>query len=162
MDKKNYQQAIRYATKMSDHYHSKDLVHDAFLRWYSKTGNDLFDQPLGLILRVVKNVQRSEYSSRGFMFNGVIYPKKYIYLDSPDEQFKVLTEGTSPEYMLLSKEIFEEVQKGLSEFDHKTFTNMVEGYLIKEMQEMQNTHNVAMTASVKRIKAQIDKVLSAH
>jgi len=161
MDKKNYQQAIRYAIKMSDNYHSKDLVHDAFLRWYNKTGNDLFDQPLGTILRVVKNVKRSEYSSKGFMFDGVVYPKTFIPLDDPEQNFQLTTER-SPEYMLLSKEIFEQVQKGLSEFDHKTFTSMVEGYLIKEITELQNRSGVTMTASVKRIKAQINKVLSAQ
>jgi len=161
MNKKNYQQAVRYAMKIQDQYHSKDLVHDAYIRWFNKTGQNLFDQPEGRILRVVKYTWKSQYSSQGFMYDGVIYPKTYKRLDDPEEPFSLSSDNT-PEQVFLSKEVFNQVYAGLSEFDSQTFTNMIEGYLIKEMQEIQNTHNVAMTASVKRIKNRINQVISAR
>ena len=53
MNTTNYNKAVRYALKLKYNDHL-DLVHDAYLRWYEKEGEDLFDKPLGRILRVVK------------------------------------------------------------------------------------------------------------
>ena len=53
MNTRTYRKAKRYAYKLK-HRDSLDLVHDAYLAWHSKTGKDLFDEPVGRVFTVIR------------------------------------------------------------------------------------------------------------
>lgn len=157
MNNKQYQQAVRYGIKMAGEYHAKDLVHDAYLRWYAKTQSDLFDQSNGTILRVIKNTRSSQYSREGFMWRGKTYPKTYRRLNDPLETYEVIGPG-DPESILLSKEVFGVLKNQLNEFDQQTLNNMIQGYLLKEIGELQERSGPVITSSVKRIKEKLKEL----
>lgn len=52
MIRARYTAARRYATRIK-YTDPLDLVHDAYIRWYDKTGKDLFDEPEHLVMRMV-------------------------------------------------------------------------------------------------------------
>lgn len=53
-----YNRANNYAWVLNNHLCGttgpKDMVHDAYLRWYDKTGNDLFNEPIYRIFKIIK------------------------------------------------------------------------------------------------------------
>lgn len=77
MNKKAYKEAKDY-TYFLDSKNYKDIVHDAWLKWFEKTGKDLFSEDRPLITRVIKNVIGTGLSTRKFMWRGKIYNKRYF------------------------------------------------------------------------------------
>lgn len=49
----NYKKAKKYAKKLR-RVDSLDLVHDAYLVYHSRTGKDLFDEPIGRIFKIIQ------------------------------------------------------------------------------------------------------------
>lgn len=74
-----YRQALRYATYI-EWRTPKDIVHDAYLQWYDKTGKDLFDEDAILVMSMVKYAIRRHYqkSRPTFMWRGEFYPRTHI------------------------------------------------------------------------------------
>lgn len=56
-----YIKARRYATKCG---RGLDLVHDAYIVWWDKTKQNLFDEPIGTVIRVMKNVMFNQYQKQ--------------------------------------------------------------------------------------------------
>lgn len=75
MNKVNYQKAKRYLTKCG---YEADFAHDAYILWFEKTGKDLFDEPNGTVIRVIKNVMGNAWGKKRYMWRGNTYPKVYI------------------------------------------------------------------------------------
>lgn len=53
MNNVNYYKARSYAWKIN-HDDYMDVLHDAYLSWFNKTGDNLFDEPMPRVLKVVK------------------------------------------------------------------------------------------------------------
>ena len=161
-----YWRAIRYAIKITG-YHDREpreLVHDAYLSWYESKGTSLFDEQDYVWMRVIRNTRGKQVRARHFMWHGQLFYRDMLHLDAPDfEQDTMLPsalhESTTPESVTISRELWNQVQEGLSNFDLRTLDDMVCGYLIKESIEMRETNNVRMTASVKRVKEKIVSVV---
>lgn len=49
----NYKKAKKYAKKLRKG-EPLDLVHDAYLIYHNRTGKDLFDEPIGRIMKVIR------------------------------------------------------------------------------------------------------------
>lgn len=160
MNKQEYRKAKRYAHKVTSS-RDNDLVHDAYLVWFNKTGRDLFDEPNATIVSVVKNLHLKSFQTHSFMWRGEIYGKKYERLDDTESNF-ALENIVTPESILLSKEQFEILNANLSEFDKRTLQLITDGYLLKEIEGIQERSNPTITASVKRIKKQVAKLYMSY
>lgn len=83
--KSNYQKARRYASKCG---YELDVVHDAYIKWWEKTGRNLFLEKEHTVIKVVKNnilnlqqksryVVDGEHRTRTFVGFGGIYGGEY-------------------------------------------------------------------------------------
>lgn len=54
----NYQKAKRYVMKCG---FEADFVHDAYIKWWEKTGNNLFLEKEHTVIKVVKNIMFNSY-----------------------------------------------------------------------------------------------------
>lgn len=58
----NYQKAKRYVMKCG---FEADFVHDAYIKWWEKTGNNLFLEKEHTVIKVVKNIMFNSYQKYG-------------------------------------------------------------------------------------------------
>lgn len=72
--RKNYAQLSGYCWKLTGELY-RDLLHDAYLEWYKKTGTNLFEQPNRLGTKVIRHILMNEQRSRRYMWKGGLYPK---------------------------------------------------------------------------------------
>lgn len=63
----NYKRAQGYAYKIVPQKY-KDIVHDAYVRWFDKTGRDLFDEHPRVVIKVVKNVAIGARASNQYFY----------------------------------------------------------------------------------------------
>lgn len=74
----SYETAKGYAFKLDNKYY-KDIIHDAYICWYNKTGKNLFDEHRGVISQVVKNIWLSSLKKRNqYIYNGEKRYREYI------------------------------------------------------------------------------------
>lgn len=59
----NYRRAKKYAHKIT-HSEYLDILHDAYLQWYKYKQTNLFNQDMGLICTIVKNVYNNQYTKQ--------------------------------------------------------------------------------------------------
>lgn len=55
-----------------------DLLHDAYLAWYDKTGKNLFEEPNYTGTKVIRNIMLSQNQKNYFMWRGEKYRKEFI------------------------------------------------------------------------------------
>lgn len=77
MNIKTYQKAKKYAKKIK-YTDPVDLVHDLYLKWYDKTGQDLFDQPDGKVMSMIWKECNNAIRRGQWMWRGVRYSKIYL------------------------------------------------------------------------------------
>lgn len=111
MNKKVYQHGRRYAEKL-DPINFKDILHDAYIRWYDKCQKDLFDEKEGTVIRVIKNTWVTSKGPNRYMWRGQYYPKVYSS-DFLDE----LLNYNDPESQMISKETLEKYIEKIDKFD---------------------------------------------
>lgn len=80
---KNYWIARGYAYKLAPNQY-RDIVHDAYLTWFNKTQKNLFNEPIGTILRVIKLTFYRTLSRNKFMWRGKIASRQVIPLSTTD------------------------------------------------------------------------------
>jgi hypothetical protein len=124
---RTYYEARGYAWKLNpDNY--LDIVHDAYIIWYDRTGNDLFDEHRGRVSQTVKNVFLNEVGARRFMYRGQYYKKQYFGSDH------LRAEG-DPEETYLNKEeaifkdsLIDRIADNLTPLRATIFALLREGY----------------------------------
>lgn len=89
----NYTKAKRYAAKCG---YGTDLVHDAYLTWYKKTGNNLFLEPEHRVMAVMGWTVRATRNQGMQMWRGTKYYRKYINVPEIDKRGG---EWTTNEYL---------------------------------------------------------------
>lgn len=81
MDNKAYKRALGYAFRLNGELY-RDIVHDSYITWFNKTGDNLFDQHPQVITQVIKRTWQTKYVQPSrFMYKGVFYSKKQIRMD---------------------------------------------------------------------------------
>lgn len=82
MNNKNYKRASGYAFRLVGEL-NRDLLHDAYIVWFNKTSNDLFEEDPRVITQVVKNVWRSKYiQPMTYVSNGEKFSRTFCDIDS--------------------------------------------------------------------------------
>src|SRR5688572_416232 len=71
----NYYKAKRYSYKCG---FGVDLVHDAYIQWFNKTGLNLFLEPEGRVMSVMGWMVRKERGKTTQMWRGTNYRRHYI------------------------------------------------------------------------------------
>lgn len=122
-----YRRALLYA-KALDQDNYRDLVHDAFLYTYTRSGTNLFDEHEGYICRCIKWMWRWSYQEKTYISGG----KKFEY---QFETFDDSEGGYNPEEILIAKDFHKYFLERLkSKPLLKNFLNYLEhGYEIKEI-----------------------------
>src|SRR5687768_16794717 len=89
----NYSKARRYANKCG---YGLDVVHDAYLTWHKKTGNNLFNEPEHRVMAVMGWTVRKTKNMGMQMWRGTKYYRRYIHIP---EITKVKTDWETNEYL---------------------------------------------------------------
>lgn len=79
----NYQKAKGYLQKCGL---QADFAHDAYVLWFEKTGKNIFNEPNGTVIRVIKNLMFNAHQKKRFMWRGQNYAKVYVDIDLPAAQ----------------------------------------------------------------------------
>jgi len=163
---KNYRKAIRYATKISSYENALDIVHDAYLRWYNNTNNNLFEEENEVVINKVRQEWWNRYlkpqyttfrSKEKKVFSNLEDLYSFYSVNGVDVPIELQTTN-SPEKLYIAKEQYQLLRSNLNKFDRKTFDLWVQGYLKQEIEKEQNRSNVTITASVKKIKEEYNKI----
>lgn len=170
----NYYVATRYATKLfnSNRDNSilpKDLVHEAYLYWRERKGEDLFLRNKSQIARVLKNIYRNRSRKSSFYSDGKFYPKAFsedIVNGFPKEEQLSLRDSLLlrwgmefPKQELENEETVNNFRGMLSEFDNTVLTLKEEGYQNQEIEKILGKSNPIITRSIKTIKRKMKEVL---
>jgi hypothetical protein len=158
-----YHKAQRYATVylFNSNYHdstitTNDLVNDAYLYWLEKKNEDLFTKPFGQIARILKNIHRSSTQKYTWYWRGKTTNKSFsaslVTPERTEDQILSNWGFEFPTQDVESKDTISHMRAKLSDFDNKVLDYKVAGYQAKEIQELENTHGVKVTASLKKIK----------
>lgn len=152
--------AQSYAFKASPTNY-KDLVHDAYLLWYDKTGTNLFERSNSTVISVIRNVLY-EYRNRNyFLYDGERYTRSITSKDSFEDDFQLFEDSNNPEIQLEYKELEEALIKALPELSRKVLEGLKQGYKKGEIMEQLETSNVTITLAVKKIYNELDRQLKS-
>lgn len=145
----NYDRARGYACKLLRGVDYIDLVHDAYLAYYTKKHKNLFEEPLWLVLKVMRdsgvNFFRKK-EGRG----------KYKYAYRPIE-----------EYDLISNELFDKVaadqmlsclSSRVTPAEQQTLQLRLEGFTAKEIGEQLSIGRTGIDYRLNRIKSTAKKL----
>lgn len=67
-----YERAKSYAYKLEQRgglLSYKDLLHDSYIAWYNKTQKNLLEEPIGVVLKVIKYTFRAKMSKERFQYD---------------------------------------------------------------------------------------------
>jgi len=135
----NYQKSIRYATKLTDK--PRDLVHEAYIKWYEKTGDNLFDRQPGEIARVLKNIFFNQERNKQWSFRRVTHPK--VFIDAGE---------------LGGEDFYDETEFFISQllpFDREVLRLKIEGFRNGEIGILLNRSSTTITKAIKNIKGKM-------
>ena len=130
----NYNKARGYLYKI-DHNIYKDVLHDAYLSYYRRTGLNLFERSNGNVIGVVRNEYFENLRRRMFKRNGERFP--YQFTDFDNHTFT----PTTPEDIMIAEETKQQIYNRVNSFrSPKTAKDVLElreqGYETKEISEI--------------------------
>lgn len=121
----------------------KDILHDAFLNWFTKTGRNLFEEPERRVIRVLK------LTWLGYYVN--VNQRKRHFVEVDDEIHSV--NKITPEHLLVAKETgewFNSKMKAFGEKYPRTAENVRQVYELKrdgyEQQEIAEILGIAKSS----------------
>lgn len=150
---KNYRKALLYAHKL-DFIHHKDLVHDAYLAWHKKTGNNLFEQSEGVVIQTVKNIHLSNYTRNTFMWRGEIFSKSFTEW----EDFKAPTDNLNPESILIMSDLSSRLVDSLTPVELQVYNLLLQGYKTAEICEQLGLYRQIVNHKARKIKSKLNKI----
>ncbi len=160
MNKDNYFRARRYAFKC-DPNNYKDLLHDAYLKWYDKTGRDLFDELDHTRTAVLRWLVKG-YKGR-FYSNGVFHPRVYIPVGEEIEE-DMLTHITisdnETDAILIDQDLNEEFEKLLTRNEKLVKCKLMKGYSYTEILHKDGESAAATSYYVVKTRAAMKEKLS--
>ena len=159
-----YKEACRYALKFEQSAQIKllqsytDIVHDAYVLWFNKTGDNLFEQHRGVISNVIKNLIWSEWGRRQYMWRGEVYQRTKIQINDNNEeegiQFVPITKET-PEDIYMNREEFERLRRNLTLEEKHILLDYMSGY---SKAHVASLAGVSSTTFTKRWKIILEKL----
>lgn len=133
MNKENYFRARSYAFKC-DPNNYKDILHNAYLKWYDKTGKDLFDEPDHTRTAVLRWMVKGKYKGR-FYTNGVLHPRVFVPIgEEIDDSMltHIAVSDGETDTILIDQDLNEEFEKLLTENEKLIKKKLMEGYSYTE------------------------------
>jgi DNA-directed RNA polymerase specialized sigma24 family protein len=132
----NYNKAKRYLRKV-DPILYKDILHDAYLNYFRRTGLNLFERSNGNVIGVVKNQWFENLRKGMYKKGGVRFPFQF----SPFEDQTITT--TTPLDIFIANETYETISNRTLGFQHPSVAAGVlelkyEGYDNEEIAEKLN------------------------
>lgn len=169
--KVNYSKAKRYCRKLLNDVNNGDrsmthvdLLHDAYLLWYEQKNQNLFENPVGKIARVVKNINGTKLSKNTWFWRGQTNRRQFsediiskISVEKDDErqtsESLLYSWGMEfPKQQYESQDFVDNIKKSLTEFDARVLDLKLEGYKEHEIQKIMGRSNPIITRSIKNIK----------
>lgn len=77
MNLSNYYQLQSYCWHLAGSLY-RDLLHDAYVKWYEKTGNNLFNEPNVLGAKVIRNIHFNNLQKQMWTYRGRMYRRHNI------------------------------------------------------------------------------------
>lgn len=155
MNLRTYQKAKRYAVKIK-YSDPIDLVHDSYLMWYEKTGQDLFDEPEGRVMSILWKVCNNYIRRNQWMYEGTRYPKVYVtYEEGTSEKIHGTTHkynAITPEDYCIGNDLKERFSKVVKSCDPLTRQILKYKWFGYNNTEISQEMNIAMTTLSKHIK----------
>jgi len=84
MNTKVYNQGRSYCYKLDKTLY-RDILHDSWLHWFEKTSDDLFDEPINRVIRVIKLTWKGYYINKRKVVNRNIFID-YTSIDQSKEE----------------------------------------------------------------------------
>lgn len=167
----NYWRARGYAYRLVGTATYPDLVHDAYVLWFDKTGQNLFEQDSRLVTKVIKNIFLGRSKKNMFMWNGQWYPKKNMriledsrYVDEGGTDFEVngyVARSTeNPENDLIVKDWVEKIQQTLTAYQKEILSKFSQGYKHSEIAEQKGTYPQLISSNFTHVKKKIQRVMN--
>lgn len=130
----NYRKARAYLYKLTSTDYN-DILHDAYLTYYRRTGLNLFDRPNGNVIGVVRNQFYESLRKDAYVKHGVRHFYQY-------QSFEDYThyDQTTPHELLESKEAYETIAHRTKQFRLPDVAKAVldlriEGFTTREIAE---------------------------
>jgi DNA-binding NarL/FixJ family response regulator len=145
MNKANYTKAKNYAFRAGRNDYV-DVVHDAYIIWFDKTGKDLFDEPNRTMISVIRNTIMSKNQKKYFMYDGAQYKKKIMAEGDWETVLhkSVFVENQTPEDIVEEILIRERLEASLTVKQKPYYDLMAQGYSLKEIaQELHGSQQLA-------------------
>lgn len=146
---KPYSRAIRFARKL-DKEHYRDLVHDAYLLWFDKKKQSIFEAHEGQMIQTIKNIWGARLIKGRFMWRGEInnkvfldYNGVYEGMSNPNlivESKYLQYERTNPHSILEGKDFEAKLLQSLSRQEMFVYGLCKEGYTPIEIAEVLNVY----------------------
>lgn len=158
----SYDTARGYAFKL-DSKDYKDIVHDAYLRWFDKTGNNLFNEPRSTITNVVKYVWLEKLRKRNqYIKNGEKHIRRFVEtLTEHEEDFH----GYVPfvdnfEADLIIDDIINNIKNFISERGEHILDMLYLQYNQSEIAKEFNVSHTTINNEVIKIKSVANKMIN--
>lgn len=130
----NYRRARAYLYKFTSTEYN-DILHDAFLTYYRRTGLNLFERTNFNVIGVVRNQYYESLRKDAYVKNGV----RYFFQHQSFEDYTSYN-STTPHDLLIGKEAYETIVRRTKQFDAPDIAQAVldlriEGYNTREIAE---------------------------
>ena len=146
-----------------------DLLHDAYLSWYENKGENLFENPVGRIARVVKNTNGNNMSKRNWNWRGQVNRRQFsedvVGVTNTDNEINTSESLLGawgmefPKQQYESQDVVDNIKKNLNEFDCAVMELKMEGYSNREIEKIMERSNPIITRSIKNIKKKMSNAL---
>jgi DNA-binding CsgD family transcriptional regulator len=145
----NYNKARRYLYKIDPNTY-KDVLHDAYLTYYRRTGLNLFERSNGNVIGVVKNQYFENYRKGTFRRNGERLP--YQFSDFDDHSCNKAT----PLDLMIAEETRQKLYSRVDSFKYPHIAREIlelreQGYQTKEIAEMVNLDMVTVNGYTRNL-----------
>jgi DNA-directed RNA polymerase specialized sigma24 family protein len=144
MDIKKYAQAKRFAYKLK-FVDPIDLVHDAYITWFDKTGKDLFDEPQGRITNVIK-----------FQFKAWLHSQEWYY-NKESQGYRTFVEQIEQSYPITPEDEF--IGKELEEKMNKLILSSPDSTALILQMRKEGFKNSEIAEELKRTRGWVTKQL---
>lgn len=147
-----YREARGYAFKLTNQYYN-DLLHDAYIIWFNKTGKNIFEQHRGVITKTIKNIWMSqEHKRTTWMYDRVIYLKTFVPITEDVQEIGYAPSSSDFLTDMFVAEDMGRIRQMLDNRSKQVFDLMIQGYNQAEIAEKLGTYRQMTQGEVRKIK----------
>ena len=127
MNTTNYAKGRSYCFHL-DKLLYRDILHDAYLNWFDKTGTDLFDEPEHRMMRIIKNTWKGYYIAKNKVINQKSRWINYCDKDTAKRTEAYYATDVTPEDVMMAQELDDAQMATDSEVQLQIYLYAVQGY----------------------------------